>query len=67
MKRIDLKSSSYAEKSVASNVKKAKFEIGDHVKFESTKAFLLKPMLLIGLMKFLWLVKSKIPYHGICY
>ena len=53
MKRIDLKSSSYAEKSVASNVKKAKFEIGDHVKFESTKAFLLKPILLIGLMKFL--------------
>ena len=50
IKLIDVKSTSYAEYNINSNVKNAKFEI---IEFQNTKKFLLKDMLLIGLKKFL--------------
>ena len=50
IKLIDVKSTSYAEYNINSNVKNAKSEI---IEFQNTKTFLLKDMLLIGLKKFL--------------
>ena len=51
MKPIDVKSDSFAEYNEESNEKDSKFKVGDHVR--STKIFLLKDMLLIGVKRFL--------------
>ena len=67
MKLIDAKSGSYAEYSVDSNVKDAKFRIGNRVRISKYKNLFTKDMLLSGLKTFLWLVKSKLPYRGHIY
>ena len=47
------------------NKKDPKFKVGDHVRIQNTKTFLLKDILQIGQMKFLLLVKSKIQFLGL--
>ena len=59
MEPIDVKCDSYAEYNVDSNEKDPKFKVGDHVRISKHKIFLLKDILLIGLMRFLLLAKSK--------
>ena len=63
MRPIDATSNSYTECNVYYNARNAKFEIDGHVRISNTKNVLLKTMLLIGLRKFLWLIKSKILCH----
>ena len=53
MKPIDAKSDSYPEYNVDSNEKDTKFQVGDHVRIQNKKTFLLKDMLQIGQKKFL--------------
>ena len=53
MKPIDVESDSYAEYNLNSNEKDPKFKIGDHIRIQSIKTFLLKDMLLFGRKKFL--------------
>ena len=53
MKPIDVKSDSYSEYNFNSNEKDSKFQVGDHVRIQSIKTFLLKDMPLIGQKKFL--------------
>ena len=65
MKPIDVTNYSYAECNEGTNKKKPKFKVGDHVRFLSTKIFLLKDMFLIGQKKFLFLVKLKIQFLGL--
>ena len=58
MEPIDVKSDSYAEYNVDSNKKDPKFKVGGHVTISKNKnIFLLKDILLIGLMRFLFLEK----------
>ena len=52
MRPIDVKSDSQAEYNVDSDEKDSKSKIGDHVKFQIVKTFLLEDMLLIGHKKF---------------
>ena len=65
MKPIDDKSGSYAEYSIDSNAKDAKFKIGDHVRILKYKNIFGKgytPNWFFGYW-FLLLVKSRILYH----
>ena len=59
MKPIDVASDSYAEYNKDSNEKYSIFKVGDRVRFQNTKTFLLKHILKIGQKKFLSLVKLK--------
>ena len=54
MKPIDVKNDYFAESNEESNEKDPKFKVGDHVRFQSIKIFLLKDMLLIGVKRFLF-------------
>ena len=70
MKPIDVMDHSYAEQNEDFdkkdfNKKDPKFKVGDHVRIQNTKTFLLKDILQIGQMKFLLLVKSKIQFLGL--
>ena len=64
MMPIDVGDDSFAEYN-ESNEKDPKFKVADHVRISSTKIFLLKDMLLIGVKKFL-LLKRKYCTLDIC-
>ena len=64
MKLIDVTPDSYAECNEDSNDKDPKFKVGDHVRIQNTKTFLLKDTLQMGQKKFLLLVKLKIQLRG---
>ena len=53
IKPVDVKDNTYIDSSKEVNDKDPKFKVGDHVKFQNTKAFLLKDTLQTGLKKFL--------------
>ena len=53
MKPTDVGDVSFAEYNEESNEKDPKFKVGDHARIQSTKIFLLKYMLEIGVKKFL--------------
>ena len=65
MMPIDVGDDSFAEYNEESNEKDPKFKVADHVRISSTKIFLLKDMLLIGVKKFL-LLKRKYCTLDIC-
>ena len=65
MKPIDITSDSYAECNEDFNKKDPKLKVGDHVKLQNTKTFLLKDMLQIDRERFLLLVGSKIQFLGL--
>ena len=53
IKPVDVKDNTYIDSSKEVNDKDPKFKVGDHVKFQNTKAFLLKDTFQTGLKKFL--------------
>ena len=63
MKPIDVKSGSYAEYNVDSNVTKPKLVI--MLRFQNTKTFLLKDTLKIVQEKILFLVKLNMQFRGL--
>ena len=65
MKPIDVTNNSYAEYNEETNKKSPKFKVGDHVRISKYKNILLKDMLLIGLKKFLLLIRLKIQFLGL--
>ena len=65
MKPIEVTDGSYAEYNEDFNKKDSKFKVGDHVRIQNTKTFLLKEMLQIGQKKFLLLVGLKIQLLGL--
>ena len=65
MMPIDVGDDSFAEYNEESNEKDPKFKVADHVRISSTKIFLLKDMLLIGVKKLL-LLKRKYCTLDIC-
>ena len=67
VKPVDVASDAYAEYNEDSNVTKANFKVGDHVKirFQDTKTFLPKDTRKIGRKEFLLLVKLKIQFRGV--
>ena len=64
MKPVGVASDSYAECNDDSNEKDPKFKVGDHVRFQNTKIFLLKDILKFG-QKFLLLAKLKTQFCGL--
>ena len=52
MKPVDVKNNTYIDSNKEVNDKDPKFKVGDHVKFQNTKIFLLKDTLQTGLKKF---------------
>ena len=64
MKPVNVKSGIYINFNKENNKGVPKFEVGDHLKYQNTKTFLQKVTFEIGLKKFLWLKKLKIPCHG---
>ena len=62
MKSVEVANGSYAEYNKESNKKSPKFKVNDHI---STKIFLPKDMFLIGLKKFLLLIRLKIQFLGL--
>ena len=64
MKPIEVTFDSYAEYNEDFNEKDPKFKVGDHVRIQNTKRFLLKDILKIGLKKFLSLAKLKTQFLG---
>ena len=51
--------------SVKPNKKDPKFKVGDNVKFQNIKTFLLKDILQIGQKNFFLLIKLKIQFLGL--
>ena len=64
MKPTGVKDNTYVDSKKEVNDKDPKFKVGDHVRFQNTKTFLLKDIHQIGLKKFLLLVKLKTQFHG---
>ena len=64
MESFDVKDDNYIDFKKEVNDKDPKFKVGDHVRFQNTKTFLLKDIHQIGLKKFLLLVKLKTQFHG---
>ena len=60
MEPIDITSDSYAEYNEDSNEKDPKFKVGDHVKFQNTKTFLLRDTLKTGQKKFFIISKDTV-------
>ena len=68
MKPIDVKDNTYINTSKEINNKDPKFKVGDHVRNQNTKTFLLKDICLTGVKKCLLLKKLKILFRRlICY
>ena len=57
MKPIYVKDNAYINTSKEVNNKDPKFKVGDHVRYQNTKTFLLKSICLIGVKKYLLLKK----------
>ena len=65
MKPKDVKDDSFVEYFEETNKKSPKFKVGDNVRIYIIKILLLKVIHLIGLKKFLLLIKYKILFLGI--
>ena len=66
MKPIEVTNDYYAEYNEdLSNKKNPKFEVGDNVRIQNIKTFLLEDILQIGQKKFLILIKLKIQFLGL--
>ena len=53
MKPVGVKDNTYIESSKEANDKDSRFKVGDHVRFQNIKTFLLKDALQASLEKFL--------------
>ena len=53
MNAVDVKDDTYIDSSKEVNYKDPKFQVGDYVKYQSTKTFLLKDILQLGVKKIL--------------
>ena len=53
MNPVDVKDDTYIDSSKEVNYKDPKFQVGDYVKYQSTKTFLLKDILQLGVKKIL--------------
>ena len=61
----DVKSSTYIDFGIGNNEKYPKFEVGQHVRISKCKNIFARVYTLqIGLKRFLWLTKLKIPFRG---
>ena len=66
MKPIEVTDDYYAEYNEdLSNKKNLKFKVGDNVRIQNIKTFLLEDILQIGQKKFLILIKLKIQFLGL--
>ena len=61
---IELKDNAYIDSIKEGSDKDAKFKVGYHVRVSKYKNIFPKGYTPIGLKKFLWLKKLKIPFHG---
>ena len=64
MKLIKVKDDTYIDSIKDVNDKDPKFKVGDHVRISKYKNIFPKGYTPIGLKKFFWLKKLKIPFHG---